>query len=141
MTPVPTVNPVPTEDPVSTGEPGPTQKPEQTASPTETAAPADEPTPPPTVPDPQIVISEDGKSASVRGDVESLYVRVALILDSNGTSGLYVTQGEIRDGVVTVPSLAVPGLTVTGVNIALVRSIDDIPSRTPSVVATASKYL
>ena len=93
------------------------------------------------MPDPEISIAEDGKSAVVRGDVEGLYVRIALILDSNGQSGLYVTQGEIKDGTIAVPPLAIPGLTVKGLNITLVRSIEDITSRTPDAVAVAFKYL
>ena len=142
-TAVPTVSPAPTAAPTAT--PTPTPEPEPLTPPpvTPTPEPAVVPTltPPPTVPDPEIIITENGKSAEVHGDVEELYVRIALILDSNGTSGLYVTQGEIVDGMVTVPNLVIPGLTVKGVNIALVRSIEDIPSRTPDAVATTSKYL
>ena len=84
----------------------------------------------------------DRNGAIVRGDFEGLYVRVALVLESSSGSGLYVTQGEIAaDGTVAFPNFSMPGLTVKGINVALVSSLSDITSRTPNVVATATRML
>lgn len=89
-------------------------------------------------PAPAVAIAEDGKTVAVTGDASGLYARVALILDNGGVSGLYVTQAMINEGgVIVVPQFQVPGLTVKGVSIALVRSLDDIISPKPSVVASA----
>ena len=86
----------------------------------------------------KITLSPDGKSASVTGGHTGLYARVALILDNNGVTGLYVTQAAIgADGTVTVPSMMVPGLKVKGVNIALVPTLADIQSPTPKVISSA----
>lgn len=91
-------------------------------------------------PAPAVAIAEDGKTATVTGDASGLYARVALILDNSGVSGLYVTQAMINEGgVIVIPQLLVPGLTVTGVSIALVRSLDDIISPKPSVVVSSFK--
>ena len=88
-----------------------------------------------------MAISPDARTASVAGDTAAVYARIALILDSSGQSGLYVTQGSIDNGVITVPTLALPGLTVRAVSITLVRSIEDIASPTPDPAASAFKYL
>ena len=66
---------------------------------------------------------------------------MALVLDNNGESGLYVTQCWINtDGTIVIPAFDVPGLTVTGVSIALVKTIADIISPMPDVVAMGYKY-
>ena len=83
-----------------------------------------------------VTITADGKSANVMGDRTGLFARVALVLDNNGVSGLYVTQATINsDGTIVIPTFMVPGLTVTGINVALVPSLDDIISSTPTVQA------
>ena len=85
---------------------------------------------------PSVTISADCKTAAVYGDASGLYARIALVIDNSGASGLFVTQGTINtDGTIIVPSLMVPGLTVTAVNIALVPTLDDISSPSPSVKA------
>ena len=89
---------------------------------------------------PEVTISADGAAAQVSGDYAGLYARVALILDNGGVSGLYVTQAMINaDGAIDVPAFMVPGLTVQGVNIALVPTLADIQSSTPTVVTSASR--
>ena len=53
---------------------------------------------------------------------------MALILDNGGVTGLYVTQAWINEnGTIIVPEFMVPGLTVKGVNVALVPTLDDNP--------------
>ena len=85
-----------------------------------------------------MTISADGNTAAVTGDYSGLYARAALILDNNGQSGLYVTQVTIDpDGAIVIPAFMVPGLTVKGVNVALVPTLTDIQSSTPNVVASA----
>ena len=76
-------------------------------------------------------------TAQISGTTEGIYVRVALVLENNGQTGLYVTQVEIsRGGSIQIPSFSVPGLTVKAVNIALVGSLEDIQSRTPAAIAS-----
>ena len=97
--------------------------------------------PEPAAEPPTVTISDDAKTAMVTGDISELYARVALVLDNNGESGLYITQGMINtDGTIVIPVFDVPGLTVTGVNIALVKSIADITSASPVPVAMDYKY-
>ena len=90
-----------------------------------------------------VSISRDRKSARVTGDWSGLYARVALSFDLNGQSGLVVQQAEIRDnGRIDIPSLPLPGVTLTGVNVALVPTLeDDIQSPTPDTKATDFKTL
>lgn len=91
---------------------------------------------------PTITISDDAKTAKVTGDFSTLYARVALALynSGNGESGLFITQCMINtDGTIVVPAFEVPGLTVTGVNIALVKTIEDIISPSPKAVAMGYK--
>lgn len=94
------------------------------------------------VPSPTVKLAADGATAKLEGDYTGLYVRVALVLQLNdGKSGLYVTQGAInKDGTVVMPAFYVPGLTVRGVNVALVRSLDEIPSSTPRVISSDFQY-
>ena len=66
-----------------------------------------------------------------------LYARVALVLDNGGVSGLYVTQASIgSDGSIAIPSMMLPGLSVKGINIALVPTLGDIASPQPNVKAS-----
>ena len=89
-----------------------------------------------------VSFAPDGQSATVSGDYTGLYARVALILDNGGVTGLYVTQAMINtDGTVLVPAFMVPGLTVTGVNIALVPTLADIQNPVPQVIASAALRL
>ena len=125
---------------------------QETGSATDTATDT-EPTPVPT-PEPadetgsptdlavlKIDFSEDGGVARVTGDYAGLYARVALIIDNNGQTGLYVTQVPVNeDGSIVVPAFMVPGLAVLGVNIALVGSLEDISSPMPKVVASGFMY-
>ena len=91
---------------------------------------------------PVLEISGDAKNAQVTGDFTGLYARVALVIDNSGRTGLYVTQAPINDnGAIVVPEFMVPGLTVKGVNVTLVPTLDDIQSPTPNVITTASKML
>lgn len=94
-----------------------------------------------TPPEPPVVtISEDGRTASVTGDFTGLYARAAIVIENGSRSGLYVTQVVINpDGSVVIPVFEVPGLTVKGVNIALVRTLEDITSPKPDVVCSASQ--
>ena len=91
---------------------------------------------------PAVELNEDGRMAQASGSFEGMYARVALILDNNGQSGLYVTQAVINeDGKIVIPAFQVPGLQVKGVNVALVPTIDDIQSPTPEVKASAFRML
>ena len=79
-----------------------------------------------------LTLSEDGTTATARGDFENLFARVALTLTDGSASGLYVTQAPILpDGTIPLPSPALPGLTVTGVNVCLVPTLADILSPDP----------
>lgn len=132
-TAVPTV--APTFSPTAVPTVAPTAAP--TAVPT--AAPTAAPTPAPTEePEPELAITlaADGKTAQITGDFTDLYVRAALVLDNNGVSGLYVAQASVSaDGEVTIPSFSLPGLTVIGVNVTLVASVEDVVSQTPVPLA------
>lgn len=87
-------------------------------------------------------IAGDCKTAKVTGDFAGLYARVALVIKNGETSGLYVTQATINDdGTIVVPTFFIPGLTVVGVNIALVPALADISSSTPNTMAVAFKYM
>ena len=134
----PTAAPEPTAEPTATPEPTvePTAVPEPTVAPTATPEPTAEPT---AAPEPlKLAVDEEGKTAQVTGDFSGLYARVALILDNNGVSGLYVTQAPINsDGTIVIPEFMVPGLTVKGVNVALVPTLDDIQSAMPNTVVFA----
>ena len=100
-----------------------------------TPTPTAEPTPTPEPVPPTVTISGDGTTAKVEGDYESLYVRVALVIQNGEESGLFVTQTGINpDSMIVIPQFQVPGLTVTGVSVALVPTIDDITSPTPTVI-------
>ena len=127
-----------------TPEPTPTDAASETdADPTPEPTSSPEPTPEPTpVRDLSVDFAPDGKSAVVAGDWDGLYARVALIIDNGGLTGLYVTQCVINDsGIIVMPAFLVPGLTVKGVNVALVAEISDIASPTPRVVASGFMYL
>ena len=85
----------------------------------------------------EVKLSADARTAQASGNLEGVYARVAIVLNNRGQSGLYVTQAAIKaDGSIDIPSFAVPGLTVTAVNIALVPSIADISSSTPAVLCS-----
>ena len=87
---------------------------------------------------PAVAIAEDGKTAQASGSFDGLYARVALVIDNGGVSGLYVTQAVINpDGLIVIPAFLIPGLTVKGVNVALVPSLTDILSPKPDVLASA----
>ena len=113
-----------------------------TLTPTPTSTPTPAPTPTPTaepVP-PKVAIDSDGMTARASGDLGSLYARVALVIETRGQSGLYVTQASIAaDGTIAIPRLMVPGLTVRAISVALVGTLGDIPSSTP--VTTASDFI
>ena len=91
---------------------------------------------------PAVTFASNAKTATVTGDFAGLYARVALILDNGGVSGLYITQAVINpDGTIVIPEFVVPGLTVKGVNVAVVPTLADIQSTTPNVKASAFKML
>ena len=93
-------------------------------------------------PAPELSLSADAKTAKITGDFTGLYARVALVLNNGGQSGLYVTQTAINpDGTIVIPQFQVPGITVTGVNISLVGTIEDISSSTPNTVAMVFRML
>ena len=82
-------------------------------------------------------ITADGRTAQVTGSTAGIYARVALVLSINGESGLYVTQAPINEnGVIVIPAFTVPGMTVTGVNVSLVKTLKDITSPSPDVVSS-----
>ena len=87
-----------------------------------------------------VTIAADGTTATVTGDASGLFVRAALVIDNNGETGLLVTQAVLNDnGVIVIPAFQVPGLTVRGISVALVRSMDEITSPTPAPAAFASR--
>ena len=94
----------------------------------------------PSGPELTVTLSEDAKDAQCYGYYDGLYVRVALVIDNCGESGLYVTPGVINDGRIVIPQFDVPGLTVTGVCVALVASQGDITSPSPVVLAEDHLY-
>ena len=100
-------------------------------------------TPPPVTPTPEpagtvsVRLDEKVELAWVEGDWTDLYARAALVIDAGGQSGLYATQVPINDdGSILVPVFMVPGLTVKGVSIALVSTLEDITSPTPKPIAS-----
>ena len=120
------------DDTVTEPTPEPTPAPTPKPTPEPTPAPTPEP-----AEAPSLTLSEDGTEAQVTGDYDGLFARVALVLDNGGVSGLYVTQAMINtDGTILVPAFMVPGLTVTGVNVALVPTLADIQRTTPTVLAS-----
>ena len=91
---------------------------------------------------PVILIEENGKTARVKGTTEGLFARVALVVDNGESSGLIVSQTEIRDdGTVEIPTVSLPGLRVTAVSIVLVSTLNDISSPTPDAVVSIFKFL
>ena len=108
------------------------------ADPTPSPVPTAAPTPAGEV---SISFSPDGRTAVVAGDWTGLYARVALILDNSGVTGLYVTQCVINDsGTIIIPTFMIPGLTVKGVNVALVTTLEEIPSPAPRPVAIGTVF-
>ena len=82
----------------------------------------------------EISIAGDGRTAQVSGDYQGLYVRAALVLDYKGESGLYITQCAVSsDGTIQIPRFDVPGISVTGISVALVPTLADISSADPVV--------
>ena len=109
------------------------------AVPGEEASPSDIviSTPEPVPEGPAVVLSRDGATARFVGDITGLYIRIALVLDMDGVSGLYVMQGALdENGLTAIPSFALPGFTVRGVSVALTRSLEDLSSGTPTPVAS-----
>lgn len=89
----------------------------------------------------RVALNEDGTKAFVTGSFADLYARLALMIDNNGESGLFINQVAIDpDGEIAVPEFQLPGLTVLGVSIALVRTPDDIVSPRPNTVAWDFKF-
>ena len=82
-------------------------------------------------------LSDDLRTASVSGNAPGLFARAALLLENNGVTGLFTTQADISpEGIILIPQLEIDGLLVTGVNVALVRELEDISSVTPHAVAS-----
>ena len=128
--------PIPT-DTSSDTDADPTSSPTD-ADPTPSPVPTAAPTPASEV---SISFSPDGRTAVVAGDWTGLYARVALILDNSGVTGLYVTQCVINDsGTIIIPTFMIPGLTVKGVNVALVTTLEEIPSPAPRPVAIGTVF-
>ena len=93
------------------------------------------------VPPLAVKLAPDGGSAKVSGDYSGLYARVALVIENRGVSGLYITQAVLNpDGRIVIPAFMIPGLTVKGVSVALVPTLDDIPSPRPEAAASDFLY-
>ena len=89
-----------------------------------------------------VKLSADGTSAAVENYRNGLYARIALVLDYNGESGLFVTQGAIRaDGVIAIPAFSVPGLTVKGVHVAIVDDLAHLTAASFTPVDNAADSL
>ena len=89
----------------------------------------------------EVSIAGDGSGAQVGGDFQGLYARLAFVLEYNGESGLFITQVKISDdGSITIPRFFVPGVTVKGINIALVGSLSDVATSEPAVIASDSVF-
>ena len=85
---------------------------------------------------PSVKLDADGRLAKA-DNFDGLYARVALVLDNNGVTGLYVTQTVINpDGSIVIPAFQVPGMRVTGISIALVPTLEDITNPTPNPLAS-----
>lgn len=85
----------------------------------------------------ETTVGIEGLHAIITGGFDGLYARISLDIQRNGESGLFLTQGDIRGGgIVDIPDFRVPGVVVRGVSVALVRSLDDITSPSPDVVAS-----
>ena len=90
---------------------------------------------------PTVKLSDDGTSAQAT-NYTGLYARVALVIDINDVSGLLVVQPTINDGgLIVIPSITMPGLTVKGVSVALVPTLEDIQKSMPDVKASDMKML
>ena len=85
----------------------------------------------------ETTVGIEGLIAIITGGFDGLYARISLDIQRSGESGLFLAQGEIReDGTVVIPDFRIPGVVVRGVSVALVRSLDDITSPSPDVVAS-----
>ena len=86
--------------------------------------------------DPPVVEIINGSFAVVTGDYDGLYVRIVFVIERGGEKGLLPVQGEIsEDGVISIPEMNEPGVTVKGVNVYLVCSPEDITAADPAVIA------
>ena len=137
VAPDPVVEPTdePTDEPTNEPTDEPTDEPSVEPSDEPTDEPSGEPSDDPNAGAAQVTISDDGKNAYVTGDYGMFLARVALILDMDGESGLYVTQCVINEtedgGLIVIPEFILDGLDVIGVNVALVKTVDDVVSPTP----------
>lgn len=80
-------------------------------------------------PELDVVLAGDASVATVIGDYSGYYARVALTIEYDGTTGLIVSQQVINEdpdgsgnGVIIIPTMAMPGLEVTGVCVAIVAA-------------------
>ena len=89
----------------------------------------------------QVRLSADAATAQAE-NFAGLYARVAIVIDINGVSGLFVVQPTINDdGTIVIPSITMPGLTVKGVSVALVPTLADIQKSMPEVKASDMRML
>ena len=92
-------------------------------------------------PQPAVTLSSDAATAQAE-NFAGLYARVAIVIDINGVSGLFVVQPTINaDGTIVIPSITMPGLTVKGVSVALVPTLADIQKSMPEVKASDMRML
>ena len=77
---------------------------------------------------PVTVTIEDGFNiAKVDNCRPGLYARVAFSVERNGETGLFIMQCGIDEhGLIDIPTFNVPGLTVKGIGVAIVGSLDDL---------------
>lgn len=84
-----------------------------------------------------VKIAKDKKSATASGNFQGLYARIAYTYTLNGSTGLFVTQGVLNpNGVILMPRFGLGGLKLEKLNVALVKSLEDINSPSPKVVAS-----
>ena len=124
----------PSEEPNDEPSDEPSGEPSDEPSGEPSDEPSGEPSGEPVSTELKVTIAPDGSSAKVENLRDGQYVRVALLLDKSGETGLYVTQcGVAEDGSVILPAFNVPGLTVKGICVAVVDKLEDIcaPAFTP----------
>ena len=85
-----------------------------------------------------ITIAEDGSTAHIEGYTGEKCARVAMIMDFNGETGLYLTTCRIDDNdTVTIPRFDVDGIDVVSISVAVAENTETLMMPNPDVIAAA----